>query len=205
MSSDRFRLSGRFVMTIAIAAAVACMTAGGLGCKENLPVYVDPQNVMELSVVAVEQLDDHLAPPGRQMVRIVLQAVNTYDEPFLDSVRFDGTMKIIWERQPFRVKTIHLTQGYLSDPSLVVNGKMLLLPGQAFSMELFWNMRSDEGVYLPWLMNFAWLTRRVCAPNIACADPETFIIETTLNVYDRVGVLRAPQARFTFVAHVHIT
>ena len=175
------------------------------GCNENLPVYVDPQDVMQISVVAVEQLDDHLAPPGRQRVRIVLRGVNNYEEPFLDSVRIEGTMKIIWERQPFRFRTVKLTQRDLTDASLVTNGKMLLLPGQAFSMEIFWNMRSDDGVYLPSLMNFAWLTRRVCAPNIACADPETFIIETTLNVYDQIGVLRAVPMKFTFVARVRIT
>ncbi len=175
------------------------------GCNENLPVYEDPQDVMQISVVAVEQLDDHLAPPGRQRVRIVLQGVNNYEEPFLDSVRIEGTMKIIWERQPFRFRTVKLTQRDLTDASLVTNGKMLLLPGQAFSMEIFWNMRSDDGVYLPSLMNFAWLTRRVCAPNIACADPESFIIETTLNVYDQIGVLHAPPMKFTFVARVRIT
>ena len=187
-----------------VPAIILAMTAAGFGCQESLPVYQDPQNVLSVAVTAVEQLDDHLAPPGKQAVRIVLQGVNMYDEPFLDSVRLDVTMKITWERQPLRVRTLQLTRKDLSDPSLVVNGKMLLIPGQAFSMEVLWNMRSDDGVYLPALMNFAWLIRRVCAPNIACADPETFIIETSLTVYDRLGVLRAPTAEFTFVAHLRI-
>ncbi len=194
------------VLTARIAAALCVgWLLAASGCNESLPVYEDPKDVMRISVVAVEQLDDHLAPPGRQQVRIVLQGVNTYEEPFLDSVRIEGTMKIIWERQPFRYRTVKLTRRDLTDASLVTNGKMLLLPGQAFSMEIFWNMRSDDGVYLPALMNFAWLTRRVCAPNIACADPESFIIETTLNVYDQIGVLQAPPAKFTFVARIRIT
>lgn len=201
MSSDAVRRSlprpAAFLLLLALIA--------GQGCEERLPVYSDPVDVMRVSVAAVEQLDDHLAPPGRQMVRIILQGVNAYDEPFLDSVRIEGTMKIWWERQPHRFRHIPLTQADLVDPSLVNNGKMLLVPGQTFSMEVFWNMRSDDGVYLPALMNFAWLTRRICAPNIACADPETFVIETTLNVYDRIGVLQAPPARFTFTARVRIT
>jgi hypothetical protein len=180
------------------------MVAGGFGCSENLPVYVEPTNVMQVSVVAVEQLDDHLAPPGRQMVRVVIQGVNTYEEPFLDSARIEGTMKISWERQPYRSRTVTLTQRDLTDQSLVSNGKMLLVPGQAFSMEYYWNMRSDDGIYLPSLMNFTWLTRRVCAPNVACADPETFVVETSLKVYDRLGVVQAQPAKFTFVARVHI-
>jgi len=193
----------RYEKTLAVAAAIALTIASGSGCKENLPVYVEPQDVMEISIAAVEQLDDHLAPPGRQMVRIILQGVNTFEEPFLDSVRIEGTMKITWERQPYRYKTIRLTQKDLTDPSLVSNGKMLLVPGQVFSMEVLWNMRSDDGVYLPAFMNFAWLIRRRCAPGIACADPETFIIETTLKVYDEIGMLAAPKAKFTFVARVH--
>ncbi len=192
----------KYKRTLTLAAAAALTIVSGSGCKESLPVYVEPQDVMEVSIAAVEQLDDHIAPPGKQMVRIILQGVNTYEEPFLDSVRIDGTMKITWERQPYRSRTIRLTQKDLTDPSLVSNGKMLLVPGQVFSMEVFWNMRSDDGVYLPALMNFAWLIRRRCAPGIACADPETFIIETTLNVYDEIGVLAAPQAKFTFVAKV---
>jgi len=183
---------------------ILVLAVAGIGCKETLPVYTDPQDVLSLRIAAVEQLDDHLAPPGRQAVRIVLQGVNLFDEPFLDSVNIDGTMKITWERQPFRVKTFHLTRKDLSDPSLVLNGKMLLVPGQSFSMEVLWNMRSDDGIYLPALMNFAWLTRRTCAPGIACADPETFIVETSLNVYDRLGVVHAPTAEFTFVAHINI-
>ncbi len=192
------------VTTGLLRCLLGAIMMAGYGCKENLPVYQDPQDVLSLRIVAVEQLDDHIAPPGRQAVRIVLQGVNLFDEPFLDSVNIEGTMRIIWERQPFRVKTFQLTRRDLSDPSMVINGKMLLLPGQSFAMEVVWNMRSDDGIYLPALMNFAWLTRRLCAPGIACADPETFLVETSLKVYDRLGVLRAPTAEFTFVAHVNI-
>lgn len=189
---------------MAAAVLVLAFAAGGFGCTESLPVYAEPTDVMAVSVVAVEQLDDHLAPPGRQKVRIVLQGVNTYEEPFLDSVRIEGTMKISWERQPYRFATVKLSQRDLTDQSLVSNGKMLLVPGQAFTMEYLWNMRSDDGIYLPSLMNFTWLIRRVCAPNVACADPETFIVETSLKVYDRLGVVQAPPAKFTFIARVHI-
>jgi len=191
-------------MRAALSAAIPALVVAGFGCTEILPVYEDPRNVLTVGITAVEQLDDHLAPPGRQAVRIVLQGENLYDEPFLDSVRIDGTLRITWERQPNRVKTFKLTRKELSDPSLIVNGKMLLVPGQTFSMEVLWNMRSDDGIYLPALMNYAYLTKRVCAPNIACADPETFIVETSLNVYDRLGVLKAPVSTFTFVGHVRI-
>jgi hypothetical protein len=190
--------------SIAVAITALALAAAGLSCDENLPVYVEPTNVMAVSVLAVEQLDDHLAPPGHQMVRVVLQGVNNFDEPFLDSVRIEGTMKISWERQPYRYKTVTLTQRDLTDASLVSNGKMLLVPGQAFTMEYYWNMRSDDGIYLPALMNFTWLTRRVCAPNTVCADPETFLVESSLKVYDRLGVVRALPAKFTFVARMHI-
>ncbi|MND06263.1 hypothetical protein D3C83_275360 [compost metagenome] len=53
-------------------------------------------------------------------------------------------------------------------------------------------------------MNFAWLTRRQCDPGIACADPETFVVETTLNVYNQIGVLVATPSTFTFVARLRI-
>ena len=152
----------------------------------------------------MEQLNDHVAPPGHQAVRIVLRGTNVYDEPFLDSVRLKGTIRIYWKRQQFRSRTIQLTERDLSDPSMIVKGKMLLIPNQSFSMEVVWDMRTDDGIYLPYFMNFAWLIRRVCAPNIACADPEDFVVETSLLVYDRLGELKAPPAEFTFVARTHI-
>lgn len=174
------------------------------GCDENLPVYEEPQNVLQLRVAEAEQLNDHVAPPGHQAVRIVLRGTNVYDEPFLDSVHIRGTMTIYWKRQPFRFRTIQLTEKDLTDPSMIVKGKMLLIPNQSFSMEVTWDLRTDDGIYLPYFMNFAWLTRRICAPNIACADPEDFIVETKLRVYDRLGEIQAPPAEFTFVARTRI-
>jgi hypothetical protein len=198
MNSDRSRIA-----PIAVIAAFLVVMAGQ-GCNESLPVYEEPQNVLQLRVVDVEQLNDHVAPPGHQAVRIVLRGTNVFDEPFLDSVRFRGTMRISWIRQPFRSKTILLTEKDLSDPSMIAKGKMLLVPTQSFSMEVIWDMRTDDGIYLPYFMNFAWLTRRICAPNIACADPEDFLVETTLRVYDRLGELQAPPEEFTFVGRTRI-
>lgn len=199
MSSERYAAAAMIRVVLFVAALMA-----GLGCDENLPVYEEPQNVLQLRVVEVEQLNDHVAPPGHQAVRIVLRGTNVYDEPFLDTVRFRGTMRIYWKRQPFRSRTIELTGKDLSDPSMIVRGKMLLVPNQSFSMEIIWDMRTDDGLYLPYFMNFAWLTRRVCAPNIACADPEDFVIDTSLLVYDRLGELHAPPTEFTFVARTRI-
>ncbi len=54
------------------------------------------------------------------------------------------------------------------DKALVRNGKLLMIPGQQISLEAVWNLKSDDALYLPTEMNFAFLRRRVCDNNIAC-------------------------------------
>ena len=62
----------------------------------------------------------------------------------------------------------------------------------------YWNIRTDDGIYLPREMNFAYLRRRVCDFNVACADPEEFVLEASLKIFDRLGVVQAPMSTFTF-------
>lgn len=175
-----------------------------LSCDEALPVYQPPANVLAVSVSQVEQLNDRVAPPGRQAVHVVIDGENVHDEVFLDSVRIEGNVRIWWKRKPSRYITIPINQNNITNPNLIQNGKMLLLPGQKFSLDFYWNMRSVDSVYLPYEMNFAFLIRRVCGIRLACADPEDFVVETSLVVYDRLGILVAPPKEFTFIAKTNI-
>jgi hypothetical protein len=171
-----------------------------LTCNEALPTYVFPQNVMSLKVSLVEQLNDKIAPPDHQMVHFVLEGKNTFDEVFQDSVDIRGSMRIWWKRKPQRFRTVYLTKSNLTNPSLIQNGKMMLLPGQGFSMNVFWNLKTDDSLYLPYEMNFAFYTQRHCGLNVSCADPEDFVVEVSLNVFDRLGYIIAPSIEYTFVA-----
>jgi predicted component of type VI protein secretion system len=170
-----------------------------LSCQESLPTYVAPTNVLALRVSSVEQLNDHLAPPGRQAVHIVIVGENIHDEVFQDTVDIRGSIRIWWKRKPGRYKTIYLSEKSLTDRSLVHNRKMLLVPGQQFSMDAVWNLRSDDGIYLPSEMDFLKLRQRYCDPNVRCATPEVFVIEVSLNVYDRLGYIAAEPLEFTFI------
>ncbi|HUL43005.1 MAG TPA: hypothetical protein VLY03_01470 [Bacteroidota bacterium] len=173
-----------------------------LSCKESLPTYVAPTNVLSLSVGSIEQLNDHLAPPGNQKIQLTIDGANTFNEVFEDTVDFKGSVRIWWLRKPDKFKTIYLSQKNLSDPTLVQDGKMMLVPGQHFSMDLVWNLRSDAGEYLPADMDYVNLRQRYCDPNVRCSNPETFVVEVSLNVYDRLGYISAPAAQFTFIGRV---
>lgn len=175
-----------------------------LTCKESLPVYMFPQNILSLKVVAVEQLSDRIAPPDHQMVRFVIAGENIFDDVFQDSVDFKGSLRIWWRRKPERYRTIYLTQKNLINRELVHNGKMLLVPGQQFEMEAYWNLKTDDSLYLTSQMNFAYIGRRVCDYNVACADPEEFVVEASLNAYDVLGYIASEARSFSFVARVCI-
>lgn len=194
MNSDgRIR---RRVLTAVLAAASLL----ALSCQESLPTYVFPTNIMSFRVGTIEQLSNRLARPGHQAVHMVLVGRNTFDEVFEDSVNFKGSVRIWWKRKPRRFRTIYLTEDNLTDPGLVANGKMLLLPGQEFGLDLTWDMRTDDSLYLPSEMNFAFITReRQCDYSVVCSDPEVFVVEASISVYDKIGYVQAAVREFAFV------
>lgn len=167
-------------------------------CKESLPTYVSPDKVIALSVARIEQLNDHLAPPNRPLVRIVLQGENIYDEVFWDSVDIKGSIRIWWKRVPNRYRTLYLTEKNMMDRSQISNHKMMLLPGQRFSLETYWDVRTDNGIFLPSQMDFVFLNRRRCDYNVACGSPEDFVVETSIQIYSRLGYLVAPVKEFIY-------
>lgn len=182
-------------------AVVMCALLS-MTCHESLPVYVFPQNIISFKIVSVEQLSDRVSPPDHQTVHFILTGENIFDEVFQDSVDFKGSMRIWWKRKPDRYRTIYLTQLNLVNKELVHNGKMLLVPGQQFTMEAYWNLKSDDSLYLVREMNFQYIARRICDYNIACADPEEFVAEASLNIYDRLGYISAPATSFGFTGRV---
>jgi len=173
-------------------------------CDESLPVYVPPANILRLTISRIEQLNDRAAPPGRQSVRIDLEGENIYSDVFYDSVDIQGQVFVWWKRKPDRSRTLYLTQANFVDRALIANKKMLLEPGQKFTVETYWNMKSDDSLYLVNEMNFAGLRRRVCAFNVACSDPETFVAEASLKVYDKIGFVGAEAKEFSFTGRTYI-
>jgi hypothetical protein len=172
----------------------------GLHCDESLPTYSPPGNVLAVRVANVEQLSDHVAPPNAQMVHFVIVGENTHDEVFWDSVDVKGTARVWWKRNPGRYRTLYLTVKNFTDRNLIHNGKLMLVPGQTFSMDVYWNVKTDDGLYLPTQMDFTDPNQKYCAANVVCAPPETFVIEVSLNVFDHLGYVSAPPLEFTFIA-----
>ena len=183
---------------LGFAAIIVCASLS-LRCDESLPVYVFPDRVLSLKVSLIEQLNDHEAPPEHQMMHLVLIGQNIFDEVFQDSVDIHGSVKVVWKRKPTRHSTISLTSLNLTDESLIVNGKMTLLPGQQFALNVYWNLTSDDGIYLPFEMNFSNTATRLCGYNTICSDPEDFEFDASLLVFDRIGTIKAPPKDFQVV------
>src|SRR5258708_35046832 len=152
MNSKSLRSMGRYLV-------IACAALSPLSCRESLPTYVFPKNIMSFNVATIEQLSNRLARPGHQAVHMVLVARNTFDEVFEDSVAIKGSVRIWWQRKPRRLRTLYLTQDNMVDPGLIADGKMILLPGQEFGLNLTWDMLTDDSLYIPSEMNFSFETR----------------------------------------------
>jgi len=168
-------------------------------------VYVRPTNILSLEVSTIEQLSDRAASPAdHQAVRFVISCQNIHDEVYYDSVDIKGSLRIWWKRKPHRYRTIYLTEASFRDKGLIRNSKLLMIPGQQVSLEAVWNLKSDDSLYLPTEMNFAFLRRRVCDNNIACADPEEFVVEASLNLFDRLGYIVASPKNFIFIGRICI-
>jgi hypothetical protein len=177
---------------------IGMLSLSTFSCKESLPTYVSPDKVIALNVSTIEQLNDHVAPPNRPLVRIVIQGENIFDEVFWDSVDIKGSVRIWWKRKPVRYRTLYMTEKNLTDRSQINNHKMMLLPGQRFSLETYWDLRSDNGIFLPVEMDFTFLNKRRCDYNVACGSPEDFVVEVSLQIYSRLGYLVTPPREFIF-------
>lgn len=193
----------RFIATRAALLLGIALLA--LRCNESLPAYVFPQNVLSLNVTDVEENWDRTAPIFNQQIRIRLEGENTYDEVFQDTLDVKGTMRIWWVRFPDIFRTIVLSEKDIKERELIHNGKLTLLPGQKFTMDIYWDLLTDSGMYVADKFNFTKIYLRECLPNIACSDPEQFVVETSLNVFDRLGYLKAEPKAFYVVAHTCIS
>jgi hypothetical protein len=188
-----------------LCVIVACvLVLAALSCQEKLPVYAVPTNILSLRVSKVEQLSDRQAPPGRQAVHIQLVGENIFDEVFQDSIDIKGSMRIWWKRKPELFRTIYLSLKDFTSRELIHNGRMLLLPGQQFTVDVIWNLKTDDSTYLASTeeMNYAYPDERICDYNIICSDPEGFVVESSLNVYDRLGYIIAEPKEFSVVGHL---
>jgi hypothetical protein len=111
-------------------------------------------------------------------------------------------MTIWWQGTPQLSKTIPLSVEDLNQRNLISGKLLTLLPGQKFSMDIYWDCRSDGGIYLPARMNYTYLYQRLCSPNVACSDPVQFVIETSLKMFVHLDYVSAPDTTFTFVGRI---
>jgi hypothetical protein len=187
-----------FIVTVSLFAIAS------FSCDEKLPVYVEPKNILSLRVAKVEQLSDRQAPPDHQAVHIQLVGENIFDEVFQDSIDIKGSLRIWWKRKPNRYRTVYLTLTDFTSRDLIHGGRMLLVPGQQFTVDVIWNLKTDDSTYCASVneMNYAYPDERICDYNIVCSDPEAFVVESSLNVYDRLGYITADPKEFSFVGHI---
>jgi hypothetical protein len=69
-----------------------------------------------------------------------------------------------------------------------------------YVMNIYWDMMSHDSLYLPYYMDYTFGTlKRVCNYRVICSDLETFVVEASLLVYDKIGYLTATPVEFTFV------
>ena len=179
-----------------------CFALISITCNESLPTYTFPQNVFSVNITLIEQMSNRIGRPGHQLMHFVLTGKNTFDEVFYDSAKIKGSVRVWWRRKPGKYITLYLSKTNLTDPGIIQNGKILMTPGQQFSMNVIWNMKSFDSLYLPNEMDFsyAFTSRRGCDFNVLCADPEEFVIESSLQIYDKLGLVAAPTREFIFVA-----
>jgi len=179
------------------------LTVGSLGlmlmrCNESLPTYKFPDRVLSLQATLVEQLPDRVAPPGNQVVHVRLTVENVYSDIFQDSVDVKGTVRIWWQRMPTRLRTIYLSVKNFSNRGLVQNGQLTLLPGEQFTMDAYWNLKDDDSIYIP-NVDLIYQPHHLCDVNVWCGDPEIFVVDASVSIYDRLGFVAAPQVEFPFV------
>ncbi|MGA2622432.1 MAG: hypothetical protein ABSF91_01130 [Bacteroidota bacterium] len=184
--------------TLVKALTVASLGMIFIRCNESLPTYKFPDRVLSLQTTLVEQLPDRVAPPGRQVVHVRLTGENVYTDIFQDSVDVKGTVRIWWQDMPTRLRTLYLTVKNFSNRGLVQNGQLTLLPGEQFTMDVYWNLKDDDSIYIP-SVDLIYQPFHLCDVNVMCGDPVIFVVEASISIYDRLGFIASPPVEFPFV------
>lgn len=167
--------------------AFVFIVIGGAGCKESLPPYHDPREVLNGEIRARYTL-----ALNENSVKIEIRFTNIYDETLHGVAALQGGGTITLKRKSSVRKTFEINASQWISGKYVPSTRVLTVdPGDTVRLIYTWDFRDDNGNDLR-TTEFRYYADPQChmdqpvpvERNIA--GQETFVIQASLKVFDRI-------------------
>jgi hypothetical protein len=182
------------LITIALAAALAV----SVSCDESLPQYQDPSTVLLGTVRA-----QYVISFTDNSLHGFFTVKNVYEETFQGQAPLSGTLVMTAKRNPKVQKTFHLTANNITYAANYdrATGVLTIDPGDSVVFSSTWNFIDDAGQDLRSTF-FRYVADTSCDGRSIAPD-ETFLLEGSVKVYDRLPDVPGGPTEYTF-CHVNI-
>ncbi len=182
--------------------AVLVVAAAGLivnilsGCDESLPPRNDPDELFAARISG-----HYIYSATNNGVGVTLSIVNTFDETFQETAVLDGYVRFTWQRNPALRKTVsiqglQLTYARNYDRR---TGLLTIDPGDSVTFFYFWDMTSDDGVFLPRSFSYQPYTR--CLNLMIQDETEYFTLIGMVRMFEKTGITKFGPTEFKLCSY----
>ena len=161
-------------MTMFVAHALS-------GCTEELPLYQQPNKVLEGSVNGY-----YAFTPFSNNIEITISVKNVFDETLNEPAAVRGTLIIRFVRETSFARTAALDLGQFDNDGSYnpLTGRITIDPGKSVRFRYIWNWLDDSSRDVR--SQFRYSPHPDC-PFRQLAAPETFSFEGRIVIYEKTG------------------
>lgn len=159
-----------------------------LSCEESLPLRITPQNTLEITKIIANQEAN-----GGIFIAIYVCGENKYVDTFEDTVNVSGNIHIWWARKPEIEAHVPLNNTHFIEPTRIQSNILTLDPGEKFHLETKWYLYTDDRISILDLLDFS---NSPVIDGIVTAQPEKFILQVQLTLFQETGLLRSQPHEF---------
>lgn len=172
---------GRWLAAVAFSALLTA-----LSCREHLPAYEDPTDLLEANIHATFVYRSDLTA-----VYMTLVLVNRYDETLEDVLDLEGTITVTLLRDASTVRTFTLTPAQLAASGYEPNSRRLRIdPGRSVTLQVLYDFRDDSGRDLTTSV-LRFQSDPTC-PQRMVTGPEIYDIRASARLFARTKASDAP-------------
>ena len=165
-----------------LRGAISLMSLGivASSCGESLPARIEPQGALEI----VNVLANQGTGPGGIHIAIAVDVRNVYEETFAGPVNVRGNIHIWWKKNPEVEANIPISH----------RANLLLDPGERYFINERWFLMTDDRRDVLDLLDF---TNGDIRYGVAYANPELFVLEVKVTLFEETGLLISGPHEFT--------
>jgi hypothetical protein len=140
-------------------AVITVFALCGISCDDPLPVYTEPDKVIELNIYPQERIinyrhndvnDVNLIQPtfAPQGLNILIEAKSIYDDALQGEIEVQGRIIIMVGKDTSTKTTVNITRFNLTSAQMVSGNVLTIVSGQSVWFKVNWYYRMDNGIWV---------------------------------------------------------